>query len=722
MVSFLTDVLITAGQVEKLNLREKISQIQEDIVKLKYDVKDFLDDNYIEFSSKLTKNQRLVSKAEILTKEMNDLQKRIDDQIKVELSGSIKELKNLSQALKESNLCLHLSNQLLSLDECIKLIKQYQEEQRYVDTAKSLCTMQNLLDNPESDLQDLDIYNAIKEEYKNLHDSFLSHASLLWDERICWTGLENNKNETVVTLHIRDKLENIEDLIRGLHYVNKLSDHLDQFSETIMSHIIQPIINEHCSVFVSKENIFTIEYIDRKEIPVYKSVLHNLKLLFRYLHEHFNVIIDDNQTLLMKMQPHMLEQLAESLTMNCIARTIPSSSTELKNFEPVVEETNDFQSYLIEIGFITEENLFLKEYTDNIDKLFIDKICQDLMVKARNIIKKDLHDSIKHIPETPLKFPNDELESEGVSIHRYLNESSFQLPSCQISKNAKEILDLARSILDEACDSSDASAVRLFYTCRNVFEMYAGLVPEHHKKFLETIPQQVALFHNNCMYLAHHLLTLAHEYRDKLPRSLQQLNLTFTDQTLILRNVGSECFLEHMRYQRDIIIDILKESGLAALGQVSELPSSTERALRQCIRQLELLKTVWLDVLPVNIYCRAVGCIANSMVEDLIIRVTSVEDIPADIASDLVIMFNTVATRTPMIFPESEKIAQYARKWKKFLELIKVLGASLKEIEIRWASGKGPLAKEFTAIQVKQLIRALFQNTERRSVLLASIK
>lgn len=45
--------------------------------------------------------------------------------------------------------------------------------------------------------------------------------------------------------------------------------------------------------------------------------------------------------------------------------------------------------------------------------------------------------------------------------------------------------------MDEACDSSDASAVRLFYTCRNVFEMYAGLVPEHHKKFLETIPQQV---------------------------------------------------------------------------------------------------------------------------------------------------------------------------------------------------------------------------------------
>ncbi|XP_015183262.1 PREDICTED: centromere/kinetochore protein zw10 homolog [Polistes dominula] len=722
MTSFLTDVLITAEQVEKLNLQDKIAQIQEEIVKLKYDVKDFMDVNYIEFSSKLTKNQRLVSKAELLTQEMNDLQKRIDDQIKIELSGSTKELQNLSLALKESNLCFLLSKQLLSLDEYIKSIKQYQEEQRYVDAAKSLCAMQVLLENPENNIQDLEIYNVIKEEYKNLHDSFLSHASLLWHERICWTDVDDNKDEAIVTLHIKDKLENIEDLIRGLHYVNKLSDHLDKFLDSVMNHIIRAIINEECLVFVSKENVFTIKYIDRKKQPNYKSVLHNLKLLFRYLHEHFNIVIDNNESLLMKMQPYILDKLAESLTTNCIARTIPTSTAELKNFEPVIEEINDFQSYLVEIGFIKETQLFLKEYTDNIDTIFIDKICQDLMVKAKTIIRKDLHDSIKHISETPLKFPSNELENEDVPIHRYLNESSFQLSTCQISKSAKEILDLARSILDEACDSLDASAVRLFYTCRNIFEMYAGLVPEHHRKFLETIPQQVALFHNNCMYLAHHLLTLAHEYRDKLPGSLQQLNLTFADQTLILRNVGSECFLEHMRYQRNIIIDILKESGLAVLGQVSELPSSTERALRQCIRQLELLKTVWLDVLPINVYCTAVGCITNSMVEDLIIRVTSVEDIPADVASDLVIMFNMVATRAPMIFPESDEMSQYVRKWTKFVELIKVLGASLKEIEIRWANGKGPLAKEFTAIQVKQLIRALFQNTERRSVLLASIK
>lgn len=40
----------------------------------------------------------------------------------------------------------------------------------------------------------------------------------------------------------------------------------------------------------------------------------------------------------------------------------------------------------------------------------------------------------------------------------------------------------------------------------------------------------------------------------------------------------------------------------------------------------------------------------------------------------------------------------------------------------RWADGKGPLALEFSSSEVKSLIRALFQNTERRAVALTKIK
>lgn len=65
---------------------------------------------------------------------------------------------------------------------------------------------------------------------------------------------------------------------------------------------------------------------------------------------------------------------------------------------------------------------------------------------------------------------------------------------------------------------------------------------------------------------------------------------------------------------------------------------------------------------------------------------------------------------------------RYIRKWAKFEEVVRVLSANLREIEDRWEGGQGPLAKEVPGEQVKQLVRALFQNTERRAALLAKIK
>lgn len=64
----------------------------------------------------------------------------------------------------------------------------------------------------------------------------------------------------------------------------------------------------------------------------------------------------------------------------------------------------------------------------------------------------------------------------------------------------------------------------------------------------------------------------------------------------------------------------------------------------------------------------------------------------------------------------------YVKRWFKFQELQLILSANMREIVDRWSSGKGPLASHFTADDVKHLIRALFQNTERRAAALAKIR
>jgi len=109
--------------------------------------------------------------------------------------------------------------------------------------------------------------------------------------------------------------------------------------------------------------------------------------------------------------------------------------------------------------------------------------------------------------------------------------------------------------------------------------------------------------------------------------------------------------------------------------------------------------------------------------------ITTLEDISADDASLLHTLLSSVVERAPDCFqppvgdPEGKpELFKHVAKWLKFKELLLILNAGLHDIADRWADGKGPLAQEFTGSEVKQLVRALFQNTERRAAVLAKIR
>jgi hypothetical protein len=51
-----------------------------------------------------------------------------------------------------------------------------------------------------------------------------------------------------------------------------------------------------------------------------------------------------------------------------------------------------------------------------------------------------------------------------------------------------------------------------------------------------------------------------------------------------------------------------------------------------------------------DVITHLLGCLLNALVEELIIRVTTVEDMPAAIAIHLVTVFSVVISRAPQVF------------------------------------------------------------------------
>ena len=132
---------------------------------------------------------------------------------------------------------------------------------------------------------------------------------------------------------------------------------------------------------------------------------------------------------------------------------------------------------------------------------------------------------------------------------------------------------------------------------------------------------------------------------------------------------------------------------------------------------------------------------------ELINSTVALDDISADDATQLANLITIITECAPQLFnptsaskeetkdeedakrrdAESAKtglalLLQNVPKWGQLLELQLLLNASLQDIRDRWAEGKGLLPDHFTANEVKQLIRALFQNTDRRAAVLATIR
>ncbi|XP_047119995.1 centromere/kinetochore protein zw10 homolog isoform X1 [Schistocerca piceifrons] len=720
--SFLSEVLLSAEEAEIKDLNISIDNVSMKVQDLKTEVKKVIEETCHLLPSG---NEQLVSQAEKLKTNMKNIYERIENQHKFQLQNSTGELKRLSEILQETNLSLQFVTELIDIDVALQTCCELQAKGEYLKAAERLRKLESFFQTSHE--QELEIIKALSKERILYLEKFLYDLREIWKLCINISETEVEKNRQILLKVNISRLNDIEQMMKALDYLEKLEFSFKKLATLIQKSILEPVILNECFVETftdEKHAVLEIQMKGGSSRPNYKLVFRNLMEIFCFLEKYLNVEINKNFFVLNKLGDMICAEFTEYLIKNSLSHTIPSHSEEFADYDNVIKAVEEFQEYVIKIGFFKDTANSILNYAKNVDVLFANKTCETYLAKAREIMKQDLHEMIEVGPWVPSQTLHIDSVNTAMDLlpDFKLSKYSFQFPQCKISKSTQDVLKIVFDILEEATQRTDFCAVRLFYTARNVFELYRAVVPTYHAKFLETIPQQVALFHNNCMYLAHHLLTLGHSYRDRLPKVLGSHFVTFVDQVPKLRELGGTVFLKYMQSQRKQILEILRSSGLTNLGEKCKQDPNVEKSIRQCLRQLELLQKVWNGVLPTNVYCKSIGCLVNAFIEEIITRILTIEDIPAETAVMLVRVFGLVTARAPQVFQDPKEVVRYVKLWLRFQELAIVLGENLKGIEARWCDGKGPLAHYFAPAEVKKLIRALFQNTDRRSAVLAHIK
>ncbi|XP_076969007.1 centromere/kinetochore protein zw10 homolog [Tamandua tetradactyla] len=779
MSSFVTEVLAHSGRLEKEDLGTRISRLTRRVEEIKGEVCSMISKKYNEFLPSMQSAQDLVTQVDKLSEDIDQLKSRIESEVRRDLHVSTAEFTELKQQLERDSIVLSLLKQLQEFSAAIEEYNCALAEKKYVTAAQRLEEAQKCLKLLKSrKCFDLKMLKSLSMELTIQKQNILYHLGDEWQKLIVWkfppskdtSGLESCLQ---TELHLCTEQSQKEEktpvppftsILLAFSILGELHTKLKSFGQMLLKYILRPLAT--CpslhAVIESQPNIVTFRFesvMTDLEHPSPSEVFANIKLVLEVLQKQLlDLPLDTglenekmSKIILTEMLGDMIwEDLSECLIKNCLVYSIPTNSSKLQQYEEIIQSTEEFENALKEMKFLKGDTTDLLKYARNINSHFANKKCQDVIVAARNLMTSEIHNTVKITPDSKISVPylpgpdeDDRLEEQKVPKSEYnevvnlepentLDEHSFSLPACHISESVKRLMELAYQTLLEATTSSDQCAVQLFYSVRNIFHLFHDVVPTYHRENLQKLPQLAAIHHNNCMYIAHHLLTLGHQFKSRLAPILCDGTTTFVDLVPGFRRLGTECFLAQMRAQKGELLERLSNARNFSNMDDEENYSAASKAIRQVLHQLKRLGIVWQDVLPVNIYCKAMGTLLNTAISEIIGRITALEDISTEDGDRLYSLCKTVMDEGPQVFaPMSEEsknkkyqeeVPVFVPKWMPFKELMMILQASLQEIGDRWADGKGPLAAAFSSSEVKALIRALFQNTERRAAALAKIK
>ena len=191
-------------------------------------------------------------------------------------------------------------------------------------------------------------------------------------------------------------------------------------------------------------------------------------------------------------------------------------------------------------------------------------------------------------------------------------------PRSQVSASVlalKRLLDLTLGEAQSAA-VTPRCAQMLYRTSRDMIDLFRAVRGGYAHATDEAVPRLVALFHNDCMFLAHHALGLGHRFCRNLPDPLCR-TATFVDVVPPLRRLAEKELLRLLEQQQNELVGrtfgtpVLPELDLLTRERlmVSDDASAEDEGWRQienrCARlmvQVRKLKSAWAGALQRALY------------------------------------------------------------------------------------------------------------------------
>ncbi|CAM9781621.1 unnamed protein product [Ascophyllum nodosum] len=474
---------------------------------------------------------------------------------------------------------------------------------------------------------------------------------------------------------------------------------------------------------------------------------------------------------------------------------IPQDARYLANFEEgACDACRVFETRLASMGYLGEDAAAeaaeglderpapqgsLLRFVETVEGRFAAKRRRTLLQQARDMALGDYHNSVEvsdAFEGSPLAdFAAAKVSSSQGKLNASRNDGAesrtFRLETCQVSTVAKSLVELVRATLKEACSKHvpPLCAKELFRTARDMLDLFRAVIPVQHANALEGVPRIAAVFQNDCLYLAHHMVTLGHEFRQDLPPPANE-TATMIDTVPLFRELAAKSLSDQQKRQQrqlqeffadvDVLASTATSSSLlratdaafedlfpadgsdrlpgarsgasgvrfhkadgveteeAGYGEAPVEEGEAAAAVRKSVYHLRQLKQAWCKVLPDRVYKRVMGALLSLVAGKVCTPVLGAKDLEEEQTHALHRIFKSLTEAAQDIFDSPAEAAQRTPGWSKAVVVGQIMELGLEPIgEMLQGDAFSPL----TADELSGLIRAIFQDTVARAALVAAI-
>lgn len=367
------------------------------------------------------------------------------------------------------------------------------------------------------------------------------------------------------------------------------------------------------------------------------------------------------------------------------------------------------------------------DFSVSFETKYVEKRRLMILKEAREILlDNDYHNTmqvgekVESVKDPSKTFPAD----DGLSV--------FKLHKSAVSQTSVKIIGLCRKAMEEAvaCDGEAHSEnlrllpPTLYKTARDTLDLFRAIIPTTLAEEIETVPRTAAVLHNDCVFFAHHCLTLGLEFKEKFHPSKddvrgQTLRQTcmFVDMVPPFRELADRSMGGMLNRESHALFDIVGRN-ISLLGEALQSNESlsewvdADMAMSKGLSHVKRVSQVWRPILARDVFVRSVGFLMDSLFGLYLEQVFKANDISAAACHFVSSVFRAGMQGCLETLGDD---TGGCRSWDRFSAVGRFMDMTLSDIQVALSDG---VFRTLTGPELSKLITSTFDDSEKRARLL----